>query len=329
MDTATLGVVMPVYNEPEVGQAVDALRAAAARAQWPLAVVVVDDGSTDGTGRTLDELASAAPITVVHQPNRGRFAARLAGLQRCETDLVLLLDARVILAPDSLTFLRAQLLEDDHSAWNAHVDVDTDGNLWAAFWSGLTKIGWRRYFADPRPVSFGAEDFDSYPKGTGAFVAPRAALLAAAGEFSSLFADERLASDDTRLLRRLAQTRRIRIDPRFRCMYHGRSTPAAWLRQGYRRGTTFVDGYVGSRRRALLLLGLAGPALTGGSVLLLRRPAPVLTSVVAGSVAAGVAARRSGGDHLEARAVAVLLPAFALAFGGGFLRGLAKAGLRR
>ena len=43
-------------------------------------VVCVDDGSTDGTGALLDRMAADGTLTVLHQPNRGRFAARLAGL---------------------------------------------------------------------------------------------------------------------------------------------------------------------------------------------------------------------------------------------------------
>lgn len=325
-DVATLGVVMPVYNEAAwVGRAITALRAAADRAGWPLSVVVVDDGSTDETGRLLDEMAAGGTIRVLHQQNSGRFAARLAGLQHGTTDYVLLLDARVILRPDALKTLKAGVEADPDSAWNAHVDVDTEGNVWAAFWSGLTKIGWRRYFAHPRPVTFGLEDFNSYPKGTGAFAAPRAAILAAAGGFTSLFEDQSLASDDTKLIRRLAESRRIHLDPGFSCLYHGRNTALKWVQQGYRRGTTFVDGYVGSRSRAGGLLALLGVVAAGGAVLLRRRPVATVAAVLLGSGAAGIATSRSGGTPAESRAVGGLLPVFTAVFGAGFIRGLLMA----
>lgn len=325
-DVATLGVVMPVFNEADwVGLAIAALRESADRADWPVSVVVVDDGSTDGTGQLLDEFAADGSITVLHQSNSGRFAARLVGLEHGTTDAVLLLDARVILRPDALTTLKAGLEANPDAAWNAHVDVHTAGNVWAAFWSGLTKIGWRRYFAHPRPVSFGLDDFNSYPKGTGAFAAPRAALLAAAGEFTSLFEDRSLASDDTKLIRHLAERRQIHIHPGFSCVYHGRNTGRKWVQQGYRRGTTFVDGYVGSRARAGGLLALLSVLASGGAALLLRRPAVTLTAVLLGSGVAGLATSRSGGTPAESRAVGGLLPIFAAVFGAGFIRGLLMA----
>lgn len=329
-DLATLGVVMPVFNESDwVGHAIAALRDSADRADWPLSVVVVDDGSTDGTGQLLDELAADGSISVLHQSNSGRFAARLMGLEHATTDAVLLLDARVILRPDALTTLKAGWEADPDAAWNAHVDVHTAGNVWAAFWSGLTKIGWRRYFAHPRPVSFGLDDFNAYPKGTGAFAAPRAAILEAAGEFTSLFDDQRLASDDTKLIRHLAESRRIHIDPGFSCEYHGRNTARKWVQQGYRRGTTFVDGYVGSRARARGVLALLSVLIAGGGVLAFRKPVVAGSAVLLGSGAAGMATSRSGGTPAESRAVGGLLPFFVAVFGAGFVRGLLMAVRRR
>lgn len=325
-DVSTLGVVMPVFNEQDwIARALDALREAAERAGWPLRLVVVDDGSTDGTGALLDRMAADGILTVLHQPNRGRFAARLAGLDHVTADFVLLLDSRVILRPDALETLRRGAEADPESAWNAHVDVDIEGNPWAAFWSGLTKVGWRRYFANPRPVSFGTEDFNSYPKGTGAFAAPRDAILSAADGFSSLFSDQSLASDDTKLIRRLTESRRIHIDPGFSCLYHGRNTGKKWLQQGYRRGTTFVDGYVDSREQAAGLLTLLALLAAAGGALLRRRPKAAMGAVLLGSGVAGVATSRSGGTRAEACAVGGMVPAFAAVFGAGFVRGLLMA----
>lgn len=260
MDAEVLGVVMPVFNEGDwIRRSVAALREAAGIAGWPIHVVVVDDGSTDETVAILDEMAAAGAVELLRQPNSGRFAARLAGLRALDEGHVLLLDARVLLDRGALVALRRHLAEDPGSRWNAHVNVSTAGNPWAAFWSGLTKVGWRKYFAHPRRVSFGVGDFNSYPKGTGAFAAPTAAILTAAGGFTSLFSDERFASDDTRLLRKLAETADINIDPDFSCLYFGKDTFEKWVKQSFFRGTTFVDGYVGSRRNAvLILLGLGG-----------------------------------------------------------------------
>jgi len=319
-----LGVVIPVYNEGDwIRRSLAALRVAATRASWPLEIVVVDDGSTDETVAILDGLAEG--IHLVRQEKQGRFAARLAGRRALRARYVLLLDSRVLLDPDALVTLKARVTEDESSAWNAHVNVATAGNPWAAFWSGLTKVGWRRYFANPRRVSFGPTDFNAYPKGTGAFAAPTQVILAAAAGFSSLFADQRLASDDTKLLRNVAAATPINIDPGFSCLYFGRDSFQRWARQSYFRGTTFVDGYVGTRRNAALVLaGVAALGVTGGW-LAIRRPAVVGGLAAAGVAGAAAATRLSGGDGRETTAVAGLLVPFAAVFGAGFVRGLVLA----
>lgn len=326
MTHARLGVVMPCFNETEwVSRSVEALQDAAARASWPVDVLVVDDGSAEPTARLLDDLAARGLIRVLRQPNAGRFAARLAGLGAHDADYVLLLDARVLLHPDALAALKGRVAAEPGSAWNAHVDVHTAGNPFAAFWSGLTKIGWRRYFARPRLVRFGPADFDAYPKGTGAFAAPRTVLLDAASGFSSLFADQRFASDDTKLLRNVAVRTPIGIDPAFRVEYFGRDTASRWAKQVFFRGTTFVDGYVGTRGRAGALLGVLGVGLPLGVAAALRWPRAAGVAVITGCGAGAAACAASGGTARETAAVAALLPPFAAVFGVGFLRGLAMA----
>ncbi|QIK71727.1 glycosyltransferase family 2 protein [Propioniciclava coleopterorum] len=328
----TLGVVMPVYNEGDwVRRSVEALHRAAERADLELDVLVVDDGSTGDHPRVLDDLADRGDIRLLRQENAGRLAARSAGLAALDHDYVLLLDARVILHPDSLVTLVERLSEAPDSVWNAHVDVVSRGNPWAAFWAGITKVGWRAYFANPRRLTFGTEDFDRYPKGTGAFAAPRRALLDAAGDFSSLYEDARFASDDTKLLRNVAASHRIGLDPGFSVDYHGRDSAGRWAKQVLFRGTTFVDGYVGTPRRAAMLLAALGLAVPAGLVVAWRAPRVAAAAAVAAPVAAGVAAAASGATAREAGWVGVLLWPFTLIFGTGFVRGLVMAlrGARR
>ncbi len=81
-------VVIPAYQRADlVGRAV--LSALAQRPRPAADVVVVDDGSTDGTG----EVAGALGATVLRQPNAGEGAARNAGLRAARTRWVALLDS--------------------------------------------------------------------------------------------------------------------------------------------------------------------------------------------------------------------------------------------
>jgi glycosyltransferase involved in cell wall biosynthesis len=322
---ARLGVVMPAYNEGAwVRRALDALDVAAERAAWPLDVVVVDDGSTDPESlAVLDEVAVRPHVRVVHQENAGRFTARSVGLDAVDADQVLLLDARVEVAPESLARIR-RAVEAGEEVWNYDV-VPGSRDLRALFWTGITKVWWRDYFRHREAVAFGVDDFDRYPKGTGAFSAPRDLLRHAAGTFDSHFADASLASDDTRMLRTVAAARDIHLSPEVLCTHHAKSGRGSWSRQCYYRGTTFVDGYLSDSRRARgLLAGSLGAVVAGGVVTVLH-PRTVGSAGVLACVAAGALARWCGASGRESLAVGVLSPGFGVCFGAGVLRGLRLA----
>lgn len=92
--------VIPAYDEaPRVGAVLDAVLATPGVSQ----VVVVDDGSSDGTAA----VAAAAGVEVVRLPvNRGKGAAILAGATAAREPVVLLLDADLVgLRPEHLTVL--------------------------------------------------------------------------------------------------------------------------------------------------------------------------------------------------------------------------------
>jgi len=322
-----LSVVIPVFNgETWVPSAVDALLAAADSAGRTLDVVVVDDGSTDSTLAVLEDLAERTGIRVLGQANAGRLAARSAELALARQSWVLLLDSRVIMEPDSLSWLRQQISEHpERRVWCGHVDVETQGNSFAAFWSGLVKIGWRRYTANPRLVSFGAEEFNYFPEGTGCLLMPRDLLLDAVHGFELLYDAAHLASDDTRLLRQVASQQRIWLSPEFHFRYHGKTGARGFARQSYFRGTTFVDGYLGQpgvARRALI--GAFAAALVLGAVAI-RRPVVGAAGLAAACVAVPSAVHLSGGSRDEVRAATTLAPIFIQIFGAGVLRGLTLA----
>jgi dolichol-phosphate mannosyltransferase len=94
-ESIRLSVIMPVYNEEE------AISAAVAEVQRHVLdfvsgseLVVVNDGSRDGTGAILDAAAAGdARIHVAHQANAGHGAALLRGLQRARGEYVFLIDS--------------------------------------------------------------------------------------------------------------------------------------------------------------------------------------------------------------------------------------------
>ncbi len=111
-DRPAVSIVVPAHDvAPYVAQTVDSI-ARQSFADWEL--IVVDDGSTDGTGAILKRLASqlaagGQAMTLVAQTNTGAAAARNAGLRRARGRYVVFVDADDRVHPDLLARLVAQL----------------------------------------------------------------------------------------------------------------------------------------------------------------------------------------------------------------------------
>jgi len=98
-----VSVVVPTYNRRDV--LLSRTLPAIFGQEFPAdeyEVIVVDDGSTDGTSERLRGLKPKCALRVLEQPHRGPSAARNAGLQAARSDLVLFLDDDIVCGPDLL-----------------------------------------------------------------------------------------------------------------------------------------------------------------------------------------------------------------------------------
>jgi GT2 family glycosyltransferase/peptidoglycan/xylan/chitin deacetylase (PgdA/CDA1 family) len=94
-------VVIPTYQRRSI--VVRTVRAFEAQKGGDFEVVVVVDGSTDGTAQALRDLREPFPLTVIEQPNGGRAAAVNAGAAAATGELLLFLDDDMHVAPDLLS----------------------------------------------------------------------------------------------------------------------------------------------------------------------------------------------------------------------------------
>ncbi len=108
-DDVTVSVVIPVYNERPT---VEALLRKVADVGLRTEVIVIDDGSSDGTRELLPELEEAGLIDVLllHERNRGKGAALRTGFQHARGDVVVVQDADLEYDPDEFPILLEPIL---------------------------------------------------------------------------------------------------------------------------------------------------------------------------------------------------------------------------
>jgi glycosyltransferase involved in cell wall biosynthesis len=105
-----LSVIVPVYNERNtVGEIIRRMRLV----DLPIdrEIVVVNDGSEDGTDKVLAALEDSTVRVVAHPANRGKGAAVRTGLEAARGDVVLIQDADLEYDPQDWPRLLSPLLQ--------------------------------------------------------------------------------------------------------------------------------------------------------------------------------------------------------------------------
>lgn len=124
----SVAVIVPCYNA--AGTLAAAIDSAIGQAGLDVAVIVVDDGSTDGSAAVATSYGQR--LTFLSGPNNGVSAARNAGLRLATTDWVVFLDADDRLEPGTLekglVIAKATRADVVISAW-IDVIADRDGRV--------------------------------------------------------------------------------------------------------------------------------------------------------------------------------------------------------
>ena len=109
-DNSLISVIVPVYNvEPYLRHC---LASIAAQSYQNLEIILVDDGSTDGSGEICDSFAQADSRSfVVHQENQGVWAARNTGQKIAKGDFMLFVDSDDYIHEDMIKCLYDSLVQ--------------------------------------------------------------------------------------------------------------------------------------------------------------------------------------------------------------------------
>lgn len=97
----TLSIIIPVYNVADtLRECVESVRSQSFT-EWEM--LLIDDGSVDGSGVLADEIARTdSRISVCHKSNGGLSDARNYGLDRCHGNLIMFVDSDDMLAESTL-----------------------------------------------------------------------------------------------------------------------------------------------------------------------------------------------------------------------------------
>ena len=100
--TRPVSVIVPAYNEKEC---IANTHKSLARSTHPIEIVVVDDGSTDGTSEISLNAAHELGMTnvrVIRQENAGKPAALNNGVRNASYDIVIMMDGDTVFEPDAV-----------------------------------------------------------------------------------------------------------------------------------------------------------------------------------------------------------------------------------
>ena len=264
---ATLvSVLIAAYNERAViGRTVHAVLASDPP---PLEVIVVDDGSTDGTAEALRESIGDDPrVRLVRQTNQGKASALNHALATARGDLVVCLDADTLFVHDTIAWLTRHFTDGRVAAVAGNVKVGNRVNL-LTYWQAIEYVSSQNL--DRRAYAF-MNAVTVVPGACGAW--RRDAMQAVGGLSADTLAED---MDLTWRLRRAGW--RIENEPRAVAYTEAPETLNALFRQRFRWAFGTLQ-CLWKHRAALGRLGAFG-ALMMPSLWLFQILFPVLSPIV-------------------------------------------------
>ena len=121
-----ISVIVPAYNERESLPELTAwIARVMAEHSYTYEVIIVDDGSSDGSWETIGSLAKENPCIhgICFRRNYGKSAALYCGFERAEGDVVFTMDADLQDSPDEIPEMYRMVREDGYdlvSGWKQH-----------------------------------------------------------------------------------------------------------------------------------------------------------------------------------------------------------------
>lgn len=121
-----ISIIVPSFNEREsLPELTSWIKTVMQREGWNYEVIIVDDGSTDGTWDVVSELSANDPTIkgIQFRRNYGKSAALYCGFEKAVGEIVVTMDADLQDSPEEIPEMRRMILEDGYdlvSGWKQH-----------------------------------------------------------------------------------------------------------------------------------------------------------------------------------------------------------------
>lgn len=143
-----ISVIVPSYNEKSVLE--ECIESLGEQTYPDFEIIVVDDGSTDGTLGILENLAKTLPsFKYVHQPHRGAGSARNLGAKQAKGEILVFVDADMTFDKSFLESLVHPIVsKESRGTFSKEEIVENWDNVWAKCWSA--NEGWQAKHRHPK-----------------------------------------------------------------------------------------------------------------------------------------------------------------------------------
>lgn len=121
-----LSIIIPLYNEEEsLPELVRWIEEVVAREGWSHEIIMIDDGSKDGSWKQISELSQGNPAIrgISFRRNYGKSAALFCGFKAAEGNVVVTMDADLQDSPEEIPEMYRMIVEEDYdvvSGWKQH-----------------------------------------------------------------------------------------------------------------------------------------------------------------------------------------------------------------
>lgn len=121
-----ISIIVPSFNEKEsLPELTSWIKSVMQREGWTYEIIIVDDGSTDGTWDAVTEMSANDSLIkgIQFRRNYGKSAALFCGFEKAVGEIVVTMDADLQDSPEEIPEMRRMILEDGYdvvSGWKQH-----------------------------------------------------------------------------------------------------------------------------------------------------------------------------------------------------------------